>query len=75
MTLKLPPTIDREAGPDKVSRVILWSRSDDFRATFDGFTTGADAGDFAEKLAPFLRPGDVRLTVETIESTTYRIED
>lgn len=74
MTLKLPPTIARESGPDKVSRVILWSRSDDFRSVFEGFTTGADAGDFAEKLAPFLH-NDARVTVETTESTTYRVEE
>lgn len=74
MTLKLPPTMERESGPDKVSRVILWSRSDDFRATFDGFTTSGDAGDFAEKLAPFLH-NDARVTVETTESTTYRVEE
>lgn len=75
MTMRLPPTIAREAGPDKMSRVIVWSRASEDRRIFDGFTTASEAADFAEKIAPFLRVDDVRLTVETVETTTYRIED
>lgn len=74
MSIDLKPTISREAGPDTVARVVFWSRENDFRETFDGFSTRGDATDFVERLAPFIR-SDVRATVEVVESTTYARED